>query len=283
MLTITQYWKNSLKQKKPGKFIISKLLIRLKISKYFTIKQEGYKLHFFPSALSRVLWIDPTEPHTASIFFSDYLKDGDVVIDIGSNIGTVTIQSSVKVGKSGKIFSIEPNPKIYEFLLENLKFNNIKNVETFNIALGDSEGEINFSDKVSDVVNSIVNDESGIKVRISTLDKLLTVDKKINLLKIDVQGYDKFVLLGGRDILKKTDCVHFPVINQHYENFGYTYKDIFEIFRDNGFRIYGFTQNKKIWMIDEGYIPDDGDLLAIRNIDNFLLRTNYSLDNNKTF
>ena len=73
MLTVSEYWRNSLNQKKPLKFIISKLLIRLKISKYFTIKQDGYKLRFFPSALSRLLWIDPTEPHTASIFFSDYL------------------------------------------------------------------------------------------------------------------------------------------------------------------------------------------------------------------
>lgn len=280
MLNISEYWENSLKQKKPLKFIISKLLIRFKISKYFTINQEEYKLHFFPSALSRLLWIDPKEPHTASIFFSDYLRDGDVVIDIGSNIGTVTIQSSVKVGSKGKIFSIEPNPKIFEFLLENINFNKIENVKTFNVALGDSDGEINFSDKVSDVINSIVKDGSGIKVKITTLDKLLPDQEVINLLKIDVQGYDKFVLLGALDVLKKTDCVHFPVINEHYQNFGYTYKEIFQILKKCGFEIYGFTKNQKMWKIKDNYIPNNEDLLAIRNINDFLSRTNYDLDDN---
>ena len=280
MLTVSEYWRNSQNQKKPLKFIISKLLIRLKISKYFTIKQDGYKLRFFPSALSRLLWIDPTEPHTASIFFSDYLKDGDTVIDIGSNIGTVTIQSSVKVGTTGKIFSIEPNPKIFEFLLDNINFNNIKNIKTFNIALGDSDGEINFSDKVSDVINSVVKDSSGIKVKITTLDKLLSNQERINLLKIDVQGYDKFVFLGASNILKKTDCIHFPVINEHYQNFGYTYKEIFEILKDNGFQIYGFTKNQKMWKIKEECIPNDEDLLAIQNIDDFLSRTKYVIDDN---
>lgn len=280
MLTVSEYWRNSLNQKKPLKFIISKLLIRLKISKYFTIKQDGYKLRFFPSALSRLLWIDPTEPHTASIFFSDYLKDGDTVIDIGSNIGTVTIQSSVKVGTTGKIFSIEPNPKIFEFLLDNINFNKINNIKTFNIALGDSDGEINFSDKVSDVVNSVVKDSSGIKVKITTLDKLLSNQERINLLKIDVQGYDKFVFLGASNILKKTDCIHFPVINEHYQNFGYTYKEIFEILKDSGFQIYGFTKNQKMWKMKEEYIPNDEDLLAIQNIDDFLSRTKYVIDDN---
>lgn len=280
MLTISEYWKNSLSQKNPTKFIISKILIRLKISKYFTINQDGYKLRFFPSALSRLLWIDPNEPHTASIFFSDYLKEGDAVIDIGSNIGTVTLQSSVKVGSSGKVYSIEPNPKIFDFLLDNIRFNNKDNIKTFNTALGDSDGEIYFSDKISDVVNTIIQNGSGIKVKITTLDKLFPKDDVIDLLKIDVQGYDKFVFLGSKNILKKTKCVHFPVIREHYQNFGYDYKEIFEFLKNSGFELYGFSQDRKIWNLDQDYTPNDEDLLAIRNIDDFIFRTGYTINDN---
>ena len=280
MLTISESWKNSLSQKNPTKFIISKILIRLKISKYFTINQDGYKLRFFPSALSRLLWIDPNEPHTASIFFSDYLKEGDAVIDIGSNIGTVTLQSSVKVGSSGKVYSIEPNPKIFDFLLDNIRFNNKDNIKTFNTALGDSDGEIYFSDKISDVVNTIIQNGSGIKVKITTLDKLFPKDDVIDLLKIDVQGYDKFVFLGSKNILKKTKCVHFPVIREHYQNFGYDYKEIFEFLKNSGFELYGFSQDRKIWNLDQDYTPNDEDLLAIRNIDDFIFRTGYTINDN---
>jgi len=280
MLSISEYWKNSLNQKNPTKFIISKILIRLKISKYFTINQDGYKLRFFPSALSRLLWIDPNEPHTASIFFPDYLKKGDTVIDVGSNIGTVTLQCSVKIGSSGKVYSIEPNPKIFNFLLDNIRFNNKDNIKTFNTALGDSDGEIYFSDKISDVVNSIIENDSGVRVKITTLDKLLTKDDVIHLLKIDVQGYDKFVFLGSKNILKKTECVHFPVIREHYQNFGYDYEEIFELLKNSGFELYGFSRDRKIWKLDQDYVPNNEDLLAIRNIDDFISRTGYTLNDN---
>jgi len=280
MLSISEYWKNSLNQKNPTKFIISKILIRLKISKYFTINQDGYKLRFFPSALSRLLWIDPNEPHTASIFFPDYLKKGDTVIDVGSNIGTVTLQCSVKIGSSGKVYSIEPNPKIFNFLLDNIRFNNKDNIKTFNTALGDSDGEIYFSDKISDVVNSIIENDSGVRVKITTLGKLLTKDDVIHLLKIDVQGYDKFVFLGSKNILKKTECVHFPVIREHYQNFGYDYEEIFELLKNSGFELYGFSRDRKIWKLDQDYVPNNEDLLAIRNIDDFISRTGYTLNDN---
>ena len=204
-------WKNILNQENPLKFLISKILINLKISKYLIINQKGYKLHFFPSELSRVLWINPTHPHTASIFFSDYLQPGDTVIDVGSNIGTTTIQSSINVGKTGKIFSIEPNPTIYEFLLQNIKLNKLENIKTFNIAAGESDGEVNFSNKRSDVMNKIVDDDSKIKVKMTTIDKLLIDQDIFNLLKIDVIGYEKFVLLGSKNILKKLNAFIFQL------------------------------------------------------------------------
>ena len=44
-----------------------------------------------------------------------YLRAGDIFIDIGANIGTVTLEASKKIGDNGKIFSFEANPKIFGF------------------------------------------------------------------------------------------------------------------------------------------------------------------------
>ena len=81
----------------------------------------------------------------------------------------------------------------------------------------------------------------------------------------------------------KNKCVHFPVLEKFFNNFDYTYKDIFKILEDLGFKIYEFTEDRKISLVPENYKPDESqavtDLLAIRDLPDFLERTNYSLQN----
>ena len=64
------------------------------------------------------------------------LNGGDVVIDVGANIGLMSIHASLNVGKSGKIYSFEANPETAKLLLKNLALNNIKNVSVIQKALG---------------------------------------------------------------------------------------------------------------------------------------------------
>ena len=94
----TNYLKEIKKQDHSLKFIIAKLLIRTNLCTLFHIKQNSYKLKFYPSALSRQLWINPNYSHTASRFFQDYLQKNDCVVDVGSSIGTVTLTSASIVG-----------------------------------------------------------------------------------------------------------------------------------------------------------------------------------------
>ena len=273
----TSYWKTISKQNHPIKFIISRILMRLNLSHFFIIKQKNYSLKFYPSSLSQAIWIDPDTPHTATIFFEDYLKSEDIVIDIGSNIGTVTLTASKKVGSQGKVYSIEPNPTIFEYLTGNIKLNNLKNIECFNIALGNEVGTVNFSDEKSDWENSILSEGEGIKVDIKKLDDLEINDSNIALIKIDTQGFEKFALAGASRILNITECVHFPVIEKHFKNYGYSYNDIFDFFIENGFHLFLFSSDKKIWPIPKNYNQNNEDVLAIKNIDYFIKRTNYQL------
>ena len=265
------------KQKHPLKFIIAKSLIRSNLCKFFKIKQKNYTLKFYPSALSRQLWINPNYEHTATRFFQDYLKKGDFVIDVGSSIGTVTLESASHVGDKGKIYSIEPNPKIFEYLHGNIKLNNFKNIQTFNVALGNEDDVISFSDKISDDINSVNNSNMGIKVPIKSLDLLPINESSISLLKIDAIGYEKFVLLGGLKCIKKTKCIHIPIIEKHFKQYGYNFQEIFDILLQNGFKLFRFSDKKIIWHISEPYVPCNEDILAISNMDDFVNRTKYEL------
>ena len=199
------------------------------------------------------------------------------MIDVGASIGTTTLASASCVSDKGKIYSIEPNPRIFKYLHGNIKLNNFKNIETFNVALGNKDDTIYFSDERSDDVNSINNSNVGIKVPIKSLDSLPINQSPISLLKIDAIGYEKFVLLGGQKTLEKTKCIHIAIIEKQLQQYGCKLNDIFDILLDNNFKLFEFS-NEKLIPVTESYTVHNATILAIQDIDDFLNRTKYKID-----
>ena len=265
-----------MKRKKPIKFIVARILMRTGLCRFLLLKQKNYVLRFFPTPLLRELWINKEYQHTANIFFSDYLKFGDAVIDIGANIGTVTLESAVKVSSKGRVYSIEPNKKIFKFLAENIKLNNLQNVKIFNVALGEKNDSVFFSSKRSDDLNSVSITEEGEEISLCKLDDLPINESKINLMKIDVLGYEKFVFGGAKKILKITECIHLPIIPSDCERYGYDFNDIFEMLRNLGFQLFTFSE-KNISAIKSNFNSKSQDILAVKDLEGFLARTKYTL------
>ena len=274
---VSKHFETIKNQDDPLKFIIARFLMRTNLCRFFKIKQNSYMLRFYPSALSRQLWINPNYTHTATKFFQDYLQKNDCMIDVGASIGTTTLASASCVSDKGKIYSIEPNPRIFKYLHGNIKLNNFKNIETFNVALGNKDDTIYFSDERSDDVNSINNSNVGIKVPIKSLDSLPINQSPISLLKIDAIGYEKFVLLGGQKTLEKTKCIHIAIIEKQLHQYGYKLNDIFDLLLDNNFKLFEFSNEKLIFPVTESYTTHNATILAIQDIDDFLNRTKYKI------
>ena len=279
-MNIKEYYKNIKNQDDPVKFVLSKILIRTKATKLLTIKHNGYKIKFSEtSEISRLIWIDKKYTLDAEEFVGDYLKENDVAIDIGANIGLVSFSSSRKVGTGGKIYSIEPQSTAYQNLLENIELNQFTNIIPINTALGDRDGKVSFSNLRSDTMNFIQDEDSeGSIVPITKLDNLGIDDSEISLIKIDVEGYEKFVLDGGRECIKKTLCIYFEAIEKLYNKYGYSCIDVFRMLEDNGFKIFRLI-DKCIVPIKYDSVIEEPNLLAIRDIDDFLNRTNLKIKN----
>ena len=280
ILKISEYFNTVQKQEKPFKFLISKILIRLKLSHLFNFKYKHHILKFYPTFLSRVLWVNPQHSHSgdeAENFIWNYLKKGDVFIDIGANIGTTTLEASKKIGVDGKIFSFEPNPRIFKFLQGNILLNKCKNVQSFNFALGSKSTNVYFSDNYTDESNSVQEGNIGIKVKMKTLDEVIP-KIKIDLIKIDTgSGYEKFVFLGATKILENTLCINFPSIVTLCKKYNYNPKDIFDILKQQKFIVCAIFTPNILTELPDGFEPESGDYIAIKNIDEFLKRSNYSL------
>ncbi|MEX1188512.1 MAG: FkbM family methyltransferase [Bacteroidia bacterium] len=147
-------------------------------------------------------------------FITDYLNEGDCFVDIGANIGLMSITAAQKVGVKGKVVSFEPNPSTADILNRNIVYNRINNIEVIPIALGSALGKAfiypnwHINRGGASLIRKLEG-EAGIEVEVSTLDRLM--DKrnlKPQMLKIDVEGFELEVLRGASSCLQN----EFPPI-----------------------------------------------------------------------
>ena len=214
-------------------------------------------------------------------FIKRYLKKGMVVVDIGANIGLYSMFFSKYVGENGKIISFEPFPVTYEHLLQNLKINNICNVTAYNYAISDrKESRVIYKDQYNDGANSLVFDENNNgNEKVTTLifddfwnETLSKLISDINLIKIDVEGWELFVLKG----MIKTLNEKSPVILMGHNGFRYKQSSIeaYEFLAGLGYNCWEIHENK-LRAVTESAIMNDYDDVFIdfcyskRNITEF--------------
>ena len=143
-------------------------------------------------------------------------KPGSIIIDIGTNIGYVLLNFARIVGSSGLVFGFEPNPLTYNRCLENISLNDFSNIKVLNTALGDVSREgiliVPYNRNRGEAyISSTKPPDHGIKVAITTLDRFVKENyiTKIDLIKIDVEGYEFNVLNGAKETLKKYKPILF--------------------------------------------------------------------------
>lgn len=138
---------------------------------------------------------------------TDYsVRNTDVIIDIGANIGTYTVWSSQKA-KRGRVYAYEPDINNFVLLKRNIKENHCRNVEINRLAVSKKSGDITlFTQPESNNVNhSLYSDGYGEEVMVpsTTLEEIISDHdlKIVDVLKIDAEGAEYDILLNAK---KKT-------------------------------------------------------------------------------
>lgn len=165
---------------------------------------SGVSLYFFG---------EHYEPFSAALV-SELVNQGDVCIDIGANVGSYTFLMADSTGSEGKVFAFEPNPNLYNLLLDSVKLNQASSfICVDNKALYSQSGEIlkfYLSDNPSNSGTSsllnhgvFVSEENSIRVETIRLTDYFRANsiEKCKLLKIDVERAELEVLKGMIDIM----------------------------------------------------------------------------------
>ncbi len=140
---------------------------------------------------------------------------GDVVYDIGGNIGQFTIPLAEAVGDRGQVIAFEPERHSYKRLQENVKLNGLTNVRAFRVALGDKNSEERlflrgFHNRQSSLLpGNSWSERASQPVDVVQGGQFLNAERlpPPRAIKIDVEGYEYFVVRGLRDALANPTCV----------------------------------------------------------------------------
>ncbi len=129
-------------------------------------------------------------------------RDG-IYIDIGANIGNHSIFMSM-FSSATKIIAFEPNVTSIAFLQRNIQHNHIGNVEIVEKALSDKPGRALVIPRLKDNLGSATLKllDAG-DIAVDTLDSCLNDCGRIELIKIDVEGFEKKVITGGMETIRR--------------------------------------------------------------------------------
>jgi len=144
------------------------------------------------------------EPHVRR-FMRDRLRAGQVVVDVGANVGCLCFQAARLVGERGRVVAIEPNPDNVQLLFAGIVMNGWANVEVWPCAAWDAPGVMSLKGGASNtyVVRAAPVREGRAYTQLIRLDEALARADRVDLIKIDIEGHEPRAIRGARNVIEQ--------------------------------------------------------------------------------
>jgi len=182
------------------------------------------------------------------LMLREYLRKGDCVVDIGANIGMISLFASHLVGPQGAVISFEPNPLCCQRIQSLIQRNGISNVTLLQAALSDRPGtlelKVNPEHTGTATLTPIPTKDQGaysqrFSVDVKLGDAVLGEGRPIQLIKIDVEGFETNVLRGCRGIMQRwKPAIVTEAVKEHLERAGSSLEDLFSLMQAEGYAGY---------------------------------------------
>jgi FkbM family methyltransferase len=176
-------------------------------------------------------------------FVVHYLREGDVFIDVGANVGTYTILAAGV--RRAETLAVEPLPAAFARLRMNVRLNDLDDrVTTFNVGLASTPGVLRFTRSLDTVNHVVANGESAggdtTEVPVTTLDAL-TAERPPSVVKVDVEGFETEVFGGAGATLARPELRAIIVeLNGSGTRYGFDERALERRIESFGFRPYEY-------------------------------------------
>ena len=212
---------------------------------------HGHKMYLDEADSLHLSWGGSHEPFETQ-FFEDNVKPGDIIVDIGANIGYYTLYFAKKVTNQGHVYAFEPDPVNFELLNKNIEINKYKNITAINKAVSNTNEIIKLY---------ICNENRGdhrtydshegrdfVEINAAHLDDYFSdSERQIDLIKMDIQGAEFKAVQGMAGILKKSRNVKLVIEFWPYglALAGADAKDLYSLLEELGFSIFEISEKSR--------------------------------------
>jgi len=184
-------------------------------------------------------------------FLKSHVKKGDVVLNIGANIGYYSLFLGETVGKQGKVYAFEPFPDNFNLLSKNVKVNNLSQIKTIQQAVSEKSGKAKlYLEEYNQGGHSLAKSPKGkkhIEIDITSLNDFFPEAKKIDFIFMDTEGADCAVFKGMSDIIKNNP--HLKIITEFspfsLKKFGEEPINYLKEIKKNKFKIYEIDEERE--------------------------------------
>jgi FkbM family methyltransferase len=173
------------------------------------------------------------------------LKEGDVFVDVGANIGYFTIMAAKVVGQVGRVIAFEASPNTTKLLEKNLNANQLKNVDVRNIAISQEHGKVKiYNSGAAHIGQGSILETRGGSVEAEVTSMPLNADtigvdvSRIRLIKIDVEGAEKFVVAGMVGLLNDPKFNGDIILEIAPEDLDVSVEEFLKPFTSRGYKIF---------------------------------------------
>lgn len=242
------------------------------LSKFYLVKviDRFISSHFktdFAKVQGHKMFLDPNDSLGLSIYgvyawesfmtklVKEIIKKGDIVLDLGANIGYYTLIFAKLVGNDGQVIAFEPSPDNFALLKKNIEINGYKNVilEQKAISNKTERTRLYLSEPPRHTIhNSTIynlhKDHKSIKIESIRLDNYFkTYNKKVNFVKMDIEGAEYVAIQGMSNLLKENKNVKIVTEFNPFvlKEFGVEPVEYLKLLLAHGFKLYNINDEKK--------------------------------------
>jgi FkbM family methyltransferase len=196
------------------------------------------------------------------------VRHGEIILDIGANIGYYSLLASKRIGNQGKVYAFEAAPETFRKLSANIQRNAMTNVVAINLAITNFRGtiDLHIADTRNTGMSSIAAfaDESGetVTVPCDTLDNIANDHSldRVDRIKIDVEGAEMMVLKGMENTLRKyTPVIHIELIDSRLKDAGSSLAELWSYLLSLGYLPHSIGTGDQLVRVDT---PREGALMV---------------------